>query len=693
MKRKFLFSTLALTIIVTLTLPMTAYASEGVANMVEEDAAEVVGDATTSKENVEVSTKDGVNSKEDETLDKETSEKDNKSEKTKESEESVTKEKEETKEQVSEKSIETEELVSSQETEAKNTISNEVKEEIKSGKNAVENVANPPTSEPRKIARGDADLTEETARAKIVSGDETAYFKTLSNALQDVKDGETVTLLQNITFGASGETELPAGQAQEENGGISISKTGNIILDLNGKTINSKNANKNGALVVEGGTNLTITGNGKIEAHGTCAIYVKKGNVTIENGTYDNYEINNQQKCTILAIGDASGDAKITIKDATIHAANGARGVAAAGVGSEFVIYNCDISGSETGETLIDGRKHGSEGLIVSGTGSKGILYNGNIKVSEDGVFIGGTDNQFIMHDGTIDAISFGISGNNQIQNSTFIMNGGSITSSDACGIYWPQTGTVVIDDGNITGPIGILARRGDITISGKSVIEGTGDGSDIKLGTDRVALKSGTGILVDNVTTGYGAIEESEGGIPGDNLALVHVKGGNIRAGADADAIQSFNGKDDSSLDTDDFDITGGRFDTEFNSEYIGNGKSELKLKSKTDTDWYVGDEAQEALENAVDGDIIEVLQGDIEANGIVDGVTIVNSGEGKVTINDIEIKTGELITIDSPKPLEEVKLEKDNTPKTGIYSNNEMVFVYIAIISLVGLVAIQKK
>ncbi len=712
MKRKFLFSTLVLAIIVTLTLPMTAYASEGVADAIEKDVNEVVENNTTSKENDEGSANDEDSSKED----SETSEKGEEAEKKEEPKDSVAEEKEESKESASGKNTETKEGVSSPKAEAKNTISNEVKEEIKSGNNAAENVATPTTLESGEAKRGEEDLTEETATAKIVNGDETAYFKTLSDALQNVEDGETVTLLQNITIGANRETEAPTGQAKEGDGCISISKSGNITLDLNGKTINSKNANKTATLVVDGGANLTITGNGTIKNENKEAILIKKGKVTIKNGTIE------AEKYIAIEVGDHTAGNTDNFENTIINE-NGTikgktYGIVTSVKNSKIVMNNGLIEAEDGGiyafntpgtKVYMSGGKiklnENPEkdditptGIAVNNVGESGesglISFSGGEITGPYGIAGSGKDVTINISGGNIDVTAIGINSNNQAKNININITGGTI-NGDGAGIYKPETGTLNISDGTVKGGIGIVARQGTVNVMGGSII-GTGDGSDSEIGKPDVSLKSGVAILVDNVSTGYGDVEgEGKEDEIGEELAYVEISGGSISSNGDAPAIQSYNddGGTNPSKDTDDFYIIGGAFSTEFNSEYIEEGKTELTVTNKNGSIWYVGNEAQEALENAVDGDIVEVLQGDIEANGIVDGVTIVNSGEGKVTINDIEIQTGELITINSPKPVESAKPQKDNTPKTGMYSNNEMIFVYIAIISLVGLVAIEKK
>lgn len=68
---------------------------------------------------------------------------------------------------------------------------------------------------------------------------------------------------------------------------IEVKENANVVIDLNGKTLNVTGSND--AIIVNKGATVTITGDGKVFAK-QAAVFNKGGHVTIENGTYDSSE-------------------------------------------------------------------------------------------------------------------------------------------------------------------------------------------------------------------------------------------------------------------------------------------------------------------------------------------------------------------------------------------------------------------
>ena len=99
-------------------------------------------------------------------------------------------------------------------------------------------------------------------------------YETLADAIRLAVKGKTITLLTDV----------------EQNTQLTIGKS--ITLDLNGKTIKNTQDiwgdNANAILSITNGAKVTITGNGTIDAkENDCyTINVKKGDLTIENGTF-----------------------------------------------------------------------------------------------------------------------------------------------------------------------------------------------------------------------------------------------------------------------------------------------------------------------------------------------------------------------------------------------------------------------
>ena len=99
-------------------------------------------------------------------------------------------------------------------------------------------------------------------------------YETLADAIHWATKGKTITLLTDV----------------EQNSQLTIGKS--ITLDLNGKTIKNTvdiwGDNTNAILSIANGAKVTITGNGTMDAkeNGCYTINVKKGDLTIENGTF-----------------------------------------------------------------------------------------------------------------------------------------------------------------------------------------------------------------------------------------------------------------------------------------------------------------------------------------------------------------------------------------------------------------------
>ena len=127
---------------------------------------------------------------------------------------------------------------------------------------------------------------------KAVASVDTVNFATLTEAINAAQDGQTVTLLADV----------------EQNSQLTINK--DITLDLNGKTIKNTvdiwGDNTNAILSIANGAKVTITGNGTMDAkENDCyTINVKKGDLTIENGTfYGNVSVVQVQEGTLSVKG------------------------------------------------------------------------------------------------------------------------------------------------------------------------------------------------------------------------------------------------------------------------------------------------------------------------------------------------------------------------------------------------------
>ena len=167
-----------------------------------------------------------------------------------------------------------------------------------------------------------------------------------------------------------------------------------------------------------------------------------------------------------------------------------------------------------------------------------------------------------IVNSGTIEGFDFAISGNGNEGrgNSVITINGGVIRNTkqngtgDDAAIYQPNTGTVTLNGGTITGLTGVEIRSGNLVIPANStvVITGTGDpASATQNGNGTTTF--GAGIAIAQHTT--------------DHAIDVTIAGGTV-SGAYALAVVNPNGRTGDNVQV---EVTGGTF--------IGTGTNKVAL------------------------------------------------------------------------------------------------------------------
>ena len=143
-----------------------------------------------------------------------------------------------------------------------------------------------------------------------------------------------------------------------------------------------------------------------------------------------------------------------------------------------------------------------------------------------------------IVNNGTIEGKDFAISGNGNMGrgNSVITINGGTIRSTKTSGtgddaaIYQPNTGTVTLNGGTITGLTGVEIRSGNLVIPADSTVSVIGTGNPASSqGNGNGTTTFGAGIAIAQHTT--------------DNPINVNIAGGTIE-GANALAIVNPNGR-----------------------------------------------------------------------------------------------------------------------------------------------------
>ena len=400
-------------------------------------------------------------------------------------------------------------------------------------------------------------------------------------------------------------------------GDVEVQLTGTITLDSL-LTIN----NATHTLTID------LNGNNINRTNGNVVIYVNGGKVIIK---------------------DSSADHKGTVK----HSSNGASVMIDAG---EITL--------ESGNYIGAGQNNKGVGFTAIQIKGGTLNVKGTANIEGDaGITVFGTNAKVNVEGGTITSKSFAISGNgsgsgdNATINSTINISGGKITSTGSAAIYHPQDGKLNITGGRITGVFGVVARAGEVKISGDAIINAESDANeeysvgDAKENGELVKFKGGIGVVVDN-TESY------------PSEAKVTIEGGTFNVKNDT-ALLAYNGKDKQADNAKkEIKVSGGKFDKKVESIYVSESDvPEVKIGGT----YYVGTQAENAATNAPSGSIVEVLQGNLNVNPVNGNVTVKNNGEGKVEVNGVDVATNGTITTPSySSSIENVEKEPEEKQTT---------------------------
>lgn len=199
---------------------------------------------------------------------------------------------------------------------------------------------------------------------------------------------------------------------------------------------------------------------------------------------------------------------------------------------------------------------------------------------------------ELIVNGGTIEGYYYGIVGNGNQNNTKLTINAGTIrglNDDDSVGIYQPQKGDTIINNGNISGGTGIEIRAGNLTIN-----NGTIKATSPKF--TRVANSSGTttngaGITIAQHTTKQAInVTINNGNISGQYALYEWNPNKNSKNDLNKINIQVKGGVFNSTIEdgyavySEDFKkfISGGKFNTEVN-EYL---TDDAKLSNKVTYD-----------------------------------------------------------------------------------------------------------
>lgn len=422
-----------------------------------------------------------------------------------------------------------------------------------------------------------------TLAAAVAQIGETGYAS-LQAAIDAVKSGGTIKLLQNVDLGT--DNYLSADSTAK-----------NVTIDLGNHAVTS--------------------------AYKNFTLYLKVTNWTIQNGTIKN---TNTGAYGTLAVTTRSSSA--TLKGLTVESAtNGVYVKIASGfdniVASITVEDGTKISGDQYG-VYMEGQpkpynkiRNGQEILNVNGGEITG-------KTAAIAVFGAGADNTKAgvtvnINGGKVYSEGFAIAGDGATlrENTTINISGGEVISTKDTAIYHPQAGTVTISGGEVYGVTGgVQMCAGTLNVTG-GTISATGNG-DVSGKTGDGSIPDGAAVSIVNRAYPAGA-------------PTMTISGGTFTSAAGVGAVQAYGWKNNSqqTWDKPNASVSGGKFTSAVPENYCAEGFIPTK---NTDNTYGVKQVVYVAETNNVK---YETLQAAINAAARKATVTMLADTRENVTIS----------------------------------------------------------
>lgn len=234
----------------------------------------------------------------------------------------------------------------------------------------------------------------------------------------------------------------------------------------------------------------------------------------------------------------ANGDVWIPRGSLTVIGASGSKIVNT----NDAAVYVGTSNGAVAAEFTLDSTK-----VTIQGDGWGLVaLSNCTVNIKKGKVMANATD-------------SIGISGNGNCTNTTINISGGTIggssSSFDEIGIYFPCSGTLTITGGTIYGQTGVYIKSGKLNISGGTIYgKGTVNGY-VYNGSG--ANATGDALVIDNC------------GYPGGNTSPINITGGKFTS-TNAKAVMCYSYKENTVSEK---FISGGTFSSEPDAAYLADG------------------------------------------------------------------------------------------------------------------------
>ena len=309
------------------------------------------------------------------------------------------------------------------------------------------------------------ELVKSTDNIVVMNGDEEMSL--------DVADGEEVTV--NMANGATATLNLTAPEGTTD-GTVSISDGS-----------------------AEGTESTTSAGTLNVAAENVANLNINAPTLTVNltSGTYGTVEALTAEQT--LIIGEGVSIEKLVLKGGNVKLEGDLELTCPLQVAIATTIdlngYTIKPKGAEmskvqnTSDALILVSRGGDLTITDSSTEGKGRIDTGNnesimgaIKMT-DGQDEGNADAKLTINGGNIKGYNYGIMGNGNRNGTAITITGGIIEAGycaeDNTGIFHPQSGTLNISGGNLTGYMSAVEMRsGTLTISG-GTFESTGSPAD----------------------------------------------------------------------------------------------------------------------------------------------------------------------------------------------------------------------
>ena len=304
-------------------------------------------------------------------------------------------------------------------------------------------------------------------------------------------------------------------------------------------------------------------------------------------------------------------------------------------------------------------------------TSPKGAAIDINTSVSDVQVKINGGSAIALSADN-----SFGIRGKSNIKVD---INGGTISVN-------PGNRLAMYISGDKDDSIEINMTGGKVTAQGQAiqaysgaVINVSGDAEIHSNSGVAISTQSGNGVVELNVKGGSITSDGSSYAVQAREKSVVNIEAGTISGNtaiyaSDSATIQMSGGKAEGTRQAVGSSSSGtptiDLTGGEFNkdvSKYVDADTSIAKVTSKDGTTYAVGKSINDKAAGVSSGDTIEVLQGNVDLENLPDGVTVKNSGSGTVSVNGEPVAPGEEVTVESELLYSIVKQPTDSIVTEG--------------------------